>query len=206
MISEIEDYYQKGCGRCDRFNTADCSTRLWTKGLSDLRRICLDTGLQETVKWGHPCFMHANRNIVIIGAFRSDFRLSFFNAALMKDPAGVLEKQGPNTAHPDRFRFTTNSDVEIKETTIRSYLEEAMEYARKNIKPVRNTSMPDFPDELTQALKTDHLLAEAFHALTPGRQKSYLINLNAAAKPETRVARIIKFREKILSGKGATER
>ena len=94
MITDIEQYFTDGCGRCKRFATADCSTRQWNSGLAKLRQICLRLGLVETVKWGHPCYMHANRNIVIIGALRNDFRLSFFNAALMKDPEGVLEKQG----------------------------------------------------------------------------------------------------------------
>ena len=94
MIADIEDFFSKGCGRCKRFATADCSARLWQRGLTDLRRICLASGLIETVKWGHPCYMHIGRNIAVIGAYRGDYRLSFFNAALMKDPAGVLEKRG----------------------------------------------------------------------------------------------------------------
>lgn len=101
MITDIEDYFSQGCGRCERFATPDCSTRQWHRGLSDLRSICLESGLVETVKWAHPCYMHGDRNIVILAAFRSDFRISFFNAALMQDAASVLEKQGPNTRHPD---------------------------------------------------------------------------------------------------------
>lgn len=111
MITEIEDFFTKGCGRCDRFATPDCSVRQWQPGLIALRQICLDAGLSETVKWGHPCYMHAGRNIAILGAFRGDFRLTFFNAALLQDPAGVLERQGPNTRHPDMIRFTENAQV-----------------------------------------------------------------------------------------------
>lgn len=206
MISDIEDYYARGCGRCDRFGTPECSTQLWANGLRHLRRICIEAGLTETVKWGHPCFMHANRNIVIIGAFKGDFRLSFFNAALMKDPTGELERQGPNTAHPDMFRFTNSGDVERREEIIRAYLREAMEYAEAGKKPPKYTSMPDLPQELVEALDADPVLAESFYALTPGRRKSYVINLNGAKKPETRIARIVKFRDKILAGKGAMER
>lgn len=74
MVTDIEDYFSKGCGRCDRFATPDCATRTWQEGLSALRRICRDMGLRETVKWGHPCYKHAGRNIAIIGALRGDFR------------------------------------------------------------------------------------------------------------------------------------
>lgn len=206
MISEIEDYFAKGCGRCERFATPDCSTRKWADGLGDLRRICLEAGLVETVKWGHPCYMHAGRNIAIIGAFRGDFRLSFFNAALMKDPEGVLETQGPNARHPDMIRFVDNSQVAMRAPVIQSYLQEAMGYAEAGIKPPKEESKIELPVELVDALDADPELAEAFHNLTPGRQKSYVINLNSAKKSETRVSRIAKFRGKILAGKGANER
>jgi uncharacterized protein YdeI (YjbR/CyaY-like superfamily) len=78
MITDIKDYFSKGCGRCDRFATPDCSTQKWNSGLKELRRICLDVGLVEVVKWGHPCYVHGDRNIAIIGAHRAEFRLSFF--------------------------------------------------------------------------------------------------------------------------------
>lgn len=206
MITDIEDYFVKGCGRCARFATPDCSTRRWADGLNDLRRICRESGLVETVKWGHPCYRHADRNIAIIGAFRGDFRLSFFNAALMNDPDGVLEKQGPNTRHRDMIRFTDNAQVARMEPTILSYLQEAMGYADAGIKPPEDRSDIELPDELVDALDSDPELAEAFHRLTPGRRKSYAINIGSAKASETRKARIVKFRDKILAGKGAMER
>lgn len=206
MITDIEDYFSKGCGRCARFDTDDCSTRKWADGLRDLRRICLRAGLAETVKWGHPCYMHADRNIALIGAFRGDFRLSFFNAALMKDPDNLLEKQGPNARHPGIMRFTGNAQVAGLEPVILAYLTEAMGYAEAGLKPPKEEQELELPDELVSALDADPELAEAFHGLTPGRQKSYTINLNSAKKPETRAARIVKFRERIIAGKGATER
>ncbi len=205
MITDIEEYFSNGCGRCERFATPDCSTRQWSSGLVELRKICLGSGLVETVKWGHPCFMHADRNVVILGAFRNDFRLSFFNAALMKDPDGVLEKQGPNTQHPDMFRFTRNTDVVKMMPVIVSYLMEAKSYAEAGAKPPKRQGEPELPDELTEALEFDPELAEAFRRLTPGRRKSYVINLNSAKKSETRISRIAKFRDRILAGKGATE-
>lgn len=205
MITEIEDYFAKGCGRCARFDTADCSTRRWRAGLDALRTICRSADLTETVKWGHPCYIHAGRNIAIIGALREDFRLSFFNAALMQDPEGVLERQGPNTRHPDMIRFSSNGQVAELETTIRAYLDEAKGYAASGRKPPKDDSEPDLPEELADALDADPELAEAFHGLTPGRRRSYVINLNAAEQPATRVKRIAKFRAKIIAGKGAME-
>ncbi len=206
MISDIDDYFSKGCGRCVRFATSDCSTRQWSVGLAKLRELCLGMDLVEAVKWGHPCYMHADRNIVILGAFRKDFRLSFFNAALMKDPQGVLEKRGSNTPHPDMIRFTRNNQVAKLKPIIESYLVEAMGYAEAGIKPPKTKGELELPEELVEALESDPELAEAFNALTPGRRKSYVINLNSAKKPETRRSRIAKFRNKILAGKGAMER
>ncbi|MEZ6133402.1 MAG: YdeI/OmpD-associated family protein [Pirellulaceae bacterium] len=206
MITEIEEYFSKGCGRCERFATSDCSTRQWTGGLAKLRQICLGMHLVETVKWGHPCYMHGDRNIAIIGALRNDYRLSFFNAALMKDPAGVLERQGPNTQYPDMIRFTENNQVGRMESIIESYLLEAIGYAEAGIKPPRLKGELQLPDELIEALESDPELANAFYGLTPGRKRSYVISLNSAKKSETRISRIAKFRGKILAGKGAMER
>jgi len=206
VITQIEDYFTNGCGRCDRFATPDCSTRLWLSGLERLRSICLDAGLDETLKWAHPCYTYAGRNIVIIGAFRDDFRLSFFDAALMRDPNGVLETQGPNTRHPATVRFTSVDQVAELEPTLRSYLKEAMGYAEAGIKPPKEEYELELPDELVEALDADPELAEAFHRLTPGRQKSYVIHLSSAKKSDTRRSRIAKARDKILAGRGALER
>jgi len=205
MIVNIEEYFVNGCGRCERFATSDCSTRQWSQGLATLREICQAMELVETVKWGHPCYMHRDRNIAIIGALRNDFRLSFFNAALMKDPHGVLEKQGPNTQFPDMIRFVRNEQVAEMKPIIESYLFESKGYAAAGIKPPKQNNEVQLPDELVDALESDPELADAFYSLTPGRQKSYVINLQSAKKPETRIARIVKFRDKILAGKGALE-
>lgn len=206
MITDVNDYFSKGCGRCSRFDSAECAARMWQVGLGDLRRILTDIGLVETAKWGHPCYMHAGRNIVIIGAFRENFRLSFFNAALMKDPQGILEKQGAHAQNPSMIRFTADDQVTAQEATIRAYVTEAMGYAEAGIKAPKVERVVEMPDELIDALDADPELAEAFHALTPGRQKSYAFNLNSAKKPETRIARIAKFRDHIIAGKGALER
>lgn len=206
MITNIEDYSIKGCGRCNRFDTPDCSTRQWAPGLERLRQICRTADLRETLKWGHPCYRHADRNIVIIGAFRNDFRLSFFNAALMKDAHGVLERQGPNSKHPNMFRFAENAQVAEMEAIIHAYLVEAIGYAVLGLKPPKDSSEPDLPEDLVEALDSDPELSEAFHKLTPGRRKSYVINLNSAKQSETRIRRIAGFRDKIIAGKGALDR
>ncbi len=206
MITEVEHYFEHGCGRCERFATPDCSTMLWRDGVLELRRICRDVGMSEHAKWGHPCYMHSGRNIVIIGAFRDDFRLSFFNAALQRDPHGVLVGQGPNSRHPDCFRFDDVRQVAASEAIVREYLAEAIGYAVQGIRPPKVSEEIELPDELVEALESDPELAQAFALLTPGRQRSYVFALNSAKASATKVARIIKFRDKILAGKGALDR
>ncbi|MFZ4736003.1 MAG: YdeI/OmpD-associated family protein [Bradymonadia bacterium] len=206
MITDVSEYFTLGCGRCERFDTPDCSTRQWGEGLRVLRALCVDLALVETAKWGHPCYMHAGRNIAIIGALRGDFRLSFFNAALMKDPEKVLERQGPNTQHPDMLRFTSNAQVEAMRPSVRAYLQEAMSYAAAGLRPPKEEAELELPSELIDAMAADPELGEAFQLLTPGRQRSYVIHLSSTKKSETRLIRIARLRPHILAGKGALER
>ncbi|MFV0462500.1 MAG: YdeI/OmpD-associated family protein [Nostocoides sp.] len=206
MITDAQDFFTKGCGRCERFATPDCSTRRWIDDLEALRAIIIDMGLSEHAKWGHPTYMYAGRNIAIMGAFRHDFRLTFFEAGLLSDPDGVLEKQGENSQHPSMMRFTALGQVAEQEETIRAYLREAMGYAQQGIHAPAPTREVDVPEELTEALAADPELAEAFDALTPGRQKSWSIHIGAAKKSQTRADRAARAREKIMAGKGALER
>jgi uncharacterized protein YdeI (YjbR/CyaY-like superfamily) len=206
VIDNSDEFFVNGCGRCERFATPDCSARRWAACLAELRRLCLQAGLQETVKWGHPCYMHAGRNIAILGAFRADCRLTFFNAALLTDPQKVLEKQGPNSTHPDNLRFTGLAQVTAQASVIEAYLREAMGYAEAGVKPPKVRGAMELPDELLEMMSHDPELDDAFHRLTPGRQRSYVINLSAAKTSATRLARIVRFRPKILAGKGALDR
>lgn len=206
MITDPAVFFEKGCGRCDRFDTPDCSTRRWIDGLNHLRRICLDMGLSEQAKWGHPCYMHAGRNIALMGAFREDFRFTFMNGSLLTDPEGILKPAGPNSQVSNVLYLTANEQVGELEPIIRAYLTELMDFAERGVKPPKVEREIDMPDELVDALDDDPELAEAFHALTPGRQRSYAINLNSAKTSATRINRIAKFRDKIIAGKGAMER
>lgn len=206
MITDPESYFSQGCGRCARFGTADCATQIWGAGLLALRRICLSMVLEETAKWGHPCYMFAGRNIAIIGAFRGEFRLTFFNASLLSDPDRVLEHKGPNSRQADTISFTDPSLLPSREGAIRALLQAAMDAAAAGLKPRKVIAPIDLPEELIEVLASDPDLSEAFDALTPGRQRSYAINLNGAKTPQTRYRRIESFRDKIIAGKGATER
>lgn len=206
MITEIEDFFDRGCGRCARFDTPDCSARRWAEGLAVLRRICRAAGLVETVKWGHPCYMHAGRNVAILGAFRDEFRISFFEAGLLSDPEGVLERQGPNSAAADAIRFRDDGAPGAMASVIGGFLRQAMAHAEAGRRAPRVSGEPDLPEELRDAFEADPELAAAFGRLTPGRRRSYVVALSSAKASATRAARIARFRERILAGKGANER
>ena len=206
MITNPDEFFRDGCGRCARHGTDDCSARLWAAGLQQLRAICLAAGLVETAKWGHPCYTHAGRNIAILGAFRGDVRITFFNASLLNAPAGVLTRQGENTATPDCARFTDATRIAAVTPLLRDLLAQAMAHAEAGTKPAKAPTLLALPDELSAALDSDPALAQAFRALTPGRQKSHALAIGSAKAPATRQARIARLTPLILAGKGATER
>lgn len=207
MITDVNDYFVKGCDRCPRFATPECSTQIWTQGLADLRTICLSLGLTETVKWGHPCYMHGDRNIAIFGAFQDNFRISFMNGSLLKDTENVLEKNGPNTEYATVLKFRSHADVAAHADTIRAYLTELMGYADAGIKPApREHGDLVLPDEVTTAFDNDPDYAAAFDDLTPGRQRGWNLHFTSAKQSATRDNRIAKARDAILAGKGWNER
>lgn len=206
MITDVEEYFAKGCGRCARFDTPDCSTKAWLPGLLTLRRICREADLTEAAKWGHPCYTHAGRNVAIIGAFRGDFRLTFFNAALLSDPPGLLERQGENTRHSDCLRFTDTAAPAAMEPVIKGFLAQAIAHAKAGTLPPKEPAEIDLPAELVEALDADPELAEGFAALTPGRRKSWALQIGSAKTAATRLARVEKARPLVLAGKGALER
>ena len=206
MITDPDVFFRDGCGRCARFATPDCSARTWAKGLKQLRAICLGAGLTETAKWGHPCYVHAGRNVAILGAFRSDLRLTFFNASLLDDHGGILSRQGENSPVADCARFTDASQIQAMTPALQDLLAQAKAHATAGTKPTKIESNLVLPDELVAALDAHPALAEAFHALTPGRQKSHALAIGSAKASPTRAARVAKLTPLILAGKGALDR
>jgi uncharacterized protein YdeI (YjbR/CyaY-like superfamily) len=150
--------------------------------------------------------MHAGRNVAILGAFRDDVRITFFEAGLLDDPEGILERQGPNTHVPDAVRFRDNDAPARMAPALRALLAQGMAHAEAGRRAPRTPAEIDLPDELIEALDADPALAEAFAALTPGRRRSHAIALASAKSAATRTARVARLRDRILAGKGATER
>jgi uncharacterized protein YdeI (YjbR/CyaY-like superfamily) len=173
----------------------------WPDEMRALRTILLDGGLTEEIKWGKPCFSHDGSNIVILQEMKEFLSLMFFKGALLKDPAGVLESQGPNSRSALRICFRAVDDVEQLADTVRSYIAEAIEVEQAGL-TVAPAPKLEFVVELQDRLDGDSGFRAAFEALTPGRQREYNLHFSDAKQAATRAARVDKCAPKILSGKG----
>ena len=178
---------------------------LWPDELVAVRPILLDSGLDEAIKWGKPCYSHDGANIVIVQEFKDFLALLFVKGALLADPDGVLEPQGPNSRSGMRICIRSVADVERLAGTIRAYLDEAVAVEEAGLE-VGPAPEPDWAPELAERLADDDALREAFEALTPGRRREYNLHIADAKKSETRAARVEKHAPRILAGKGLRDR
>ena len=166
----------------------------------------LDTPLTEDRKWGAPCYTWEGHNVVMIGAFKNNYVLSFMKGALLKDPRGLLEAPGEHTQSGRVIRFTDADQVTELAPVLKDYLLEAIDIEKAGLSVAfKSTAEYDVPIELQEAMDHDPDLREAFEALTPGRQRSYLIHIGSAKQAKTRVNRVEKCRENIFSSKGFNE-
>ncbi|WP_425409478.1 YdeI/OmpD-associated family protein [Hyphococcus sp.] len=181
------------------------SAKKWRKEALRLRRILLDCGLNEELKWGKPCYSENGANICIVQRMNDFLALLFFKGALLPDPDGMLERQGPNSRSGFRMRFTNENDVMRREKTIRACVREAIKVEKAGLR-VEKAAPPARPDELLTAFKEDPAFKTAFERLTPGRQRGYVLHFSNAKQSKTRGSRIAKHKPQILAGKGLHDR
>ena len=178
----------------------------WHKEFQQLRTILLDTGLEEDLKWGCPCYTHQGRNIVLIHGFKEYCAILFFKGALLNDTEKVLIQQSENVQAARQIRFTTVKEISDLAKTIKTYVYEATEVEKSGIKvPMKKTKDFEMTEEFQHRLDEDPILKEAFEALTPGRQRAYLLHFSSAKQSKTREARIEKCIPQILIGKGLND-
>ncbi len=206
MTHDIETYLAEGCGRCALGGTPQCKVHTWEEELKQLRRIVLDCELTEEVKWGVPCYTFQNKNILIVSAFKEYCAINFFKGALLLDAEGLLQKPGENTQEGRLIRFTNVQEIIQMENILKAYIYEAMEVERLGLKiEVKEKPVLVYPEELVKILAENTDLKMAFEALTPGRQKGYLLHFASPKQSSTRVSRIEKCIPKIFTGKGVNE-
>jgi uncharacterized protein YdeI (YjbR/CyaY-like superfamily) len=174
-----------------------------TKALQEIAQSC---GLVENIKWGKPCYTFEGKNIVLIQRFNAYIALMFFKGALLKDSERLLCRIGKHMQTPRQLRFTTLAEVIRIKSTIRAYIEEAVELERSGAKvPRKKATDLAIPEELQTKLNTNPALKKAFAALTPGRQKGYIFQIAAAKQSTTRASRVEKYTPQILTGKGLND-
>jgi uncharacterized protein YdeI (YjbR/CyaY-like superfamily) len=174
-----------------------------TAALQELARSC---GLVEKIKWGKPCFMLEDRNIVLIQRFNHYIALLFFQGALLYDPEGLLFRVGQHMRAPRQLRFTSLAGITRQRNAIRSLIEQAIALEKQGAKVSRSGHPePEPPAELQARLDADPAFRKAFAALTPGRQRGYIYRISAAKQPATRAARVEKFLPRILAGLGLND-
>jgi len=178
----------------------------WQKEFEKLRAIALDTGLEEELKWGCPCYTYQEKNIFLIHGFKEYCAILFFKGALLNDTNHILTQQTENVQAARQIRFTDLKEIIDLEKVIKTYIYEAVEIEKSGIKvPMKKTKEFEMPEEFQNKLDENQMLKEAFNALTQGRQRAYLLYFSSAKQPKTREARIEKYIPEILNGKGLND-
>jgi uncharacterized protein YdeI (YjbR/CyaY-like superfamily) len=179
------------------------NVKKWREELTVLRSIVMDSGLGEELKWGAPCYVHEQANVIIIQGFKDYFALLFFKGALMKDPEDLLRKPGENTQSGRQIRLTSMDEMLGQEEVLRAYIQHAIEVEKAGEKVIaKKTEEYAVPLELEESFAENSELQHAFYGLTPGRQRAYLLHFAEAKQSATRKARIEKYTQRILNGKG----
>lgn len=175
----------------------------WKKEFETLRKIILGCGLTEELKWGQPCYTFQKRNIVLMHGFKDYCAVLFFKGALLKDEKGILVQQTENVQAARQIRFTDVKQIVKMKATLKAYILEACELEEAGVKvPLKNTKDFKMAAEFERKLNKSAALKKAFYALTPGRQRGYLLYFSSAKQAKTRESRIEKYLPQILDGKG----
>lgn len=178
----------------------------WQEEFRQLRRIILESRVAEEFKWGVPCYTFQNRNILLMHGFKDYCALLFVKGALLSDTRGILTQQTEITQAARQIRFTNPQEIIELEPALKAYIEEAIEVEINGLKvDFKKTAEFAIPEEFQRKLDEDPALRAAFSALTPGRQRAYLLYFSAPKQSKTRESRIEKCLQPILAGKGLND-
>lgn len=202
MNPKVDSYFIDGCMRCPLGGTPECKVHNWDDELEKLREIVLATDLTEELKWKVPCYTYDGNNVSILSALKDKAVFSFFKGVLMKDPHNILKKPGPNSRYDRQIEFTDIAQVNELESVIKDYIAEAIEIEKQGLQVETNDDDLDYPAELVEKFDDDPVFKSAFEALTPGRQRGYVIHFSGAKQSSTRTRRIEKAIPQIFEGKG----
>ena len=178
----------------------------WQDAVKQLRKTVLSCGLVEELKWGVPCYSLDNAKVVLIHDFKEYCALLFFKGALLKDPNSILIQQTKNVQAARQIRFTNTKETVAMQAVLKAYILQAIAIEKAGLKvPLKEVADFNMVAEFEEHLLQDPTLKKAFYALTPGRQKGYLLYFAAAKQSKTRLLRVEKSIPAILAGKGLTD-
>ena len=198
----VDNYLLQGCGRCAFGGTPDCKVHGWTAELSILRKIILDCGLKEELKWSVPTYTLDGKNVLMLSAFRDDCVLSFFKGSLIEDHKGILVKPGKHSQASRMIKVRSVTQIMKIQKEIKDCIIKAIDVEKRGLKVQFKKTPEPIPEELQIKFNEDPVLKSAFDSLTPGRQRGYIIYFSAPKQSKTRVSRIEKYTGKILNGEG----
>ena len=175
----------------------------WQEEVRKLRTIVLDCGLTEELKWGCPCYTFENTNIILIHVFKEYCALLFFKGALLKDTEGILIQQSKNVQAARQIRFTSAQEITKMKSFLKAYIFQAIEVEKAGLKvKLKKVTEYSVPEEFKKKLDKNPALKSAFKALTPSRQRGYLLYFSQPKQSKTRESRVEKSIKPILNGKG----
>lgn len=205
MKPTVDDYLQQGCMRCKYGATPKCKVNTWRSELVALRAILLGAGLVETIKWGVPVYMHQNKNVVLLHALRDFAFVNFFKGSLLSDPHRVLLQVG-NQQGDRSIRFTHPSEVQKATSWLVEYIQEAIQLEVQGKQVVYEKNIEPMPPELLAEFDLDAGFQAQFSALTPSKQRGYIIYFSQPKQSETRIKRIQASKAAIAEGIGMNDK
>lgn len=202
MTRDIEAFFVDGCMRCPLGATDACKVRRWRDELAALRSVALSSGLTEEVKWGVPCYTQEGKNVFNISALKDAAVIGFFKGALLNNPAQMCVAPGPNSQAVRQVKFTSVEAIEQAKPALLALIASAVAVETSGQRIPFSPSPEPLPEELLAAFADDPAFETAFQALTPGRQRGYILHFAGAKQSATRQSRIDKQREAIFQGIG----
>lgn len=202
---QVDKYLKDGCMRCKFGGTPKCKVLNWVPELDFLRKLLLETGLIEEIKWGVPVYTLKGKNVVTVNALKESANIGFFKGVLLSDKYKILQQQG-NLQSDRIIKFKHLSEIEKIRDVLRQYIQEAIAIEETGQKVTFRKNPEPMPEELLRIFDGDAEFKTAFYSLSPGRQRSYIIYFSQPKMTQTRMERIEKFRDKICNGKGINDK
>lgn len=205
LNQQVDKYLRDGCMLCKLGGTPKCKVLNWVEELELLRKIALDSGLKEEIKWGVPVYTYKGKNVLTVNALKFSANIGFFKGVLLADKHKILQQQG-SILSARIIKFTNLNEILSIKDILKSYIREAIGIEESGKKVEHKKKLEPIPYELLKAFDGDSAFKTAFYSLTPGRQRGYIIHFSQPKNMQTRIGRIDKCKHQIFNGKGLNDK